>query len=592
MNTFSREPRGQIVLIALVFFAIFLTIASALISYVIQFRISERHAVASAKALYLAEAGFDKAVYELNRNASYAGETETALGEGEFTVSVATIDSGTKRVTVTGYVPSSANPVATKIISATAAINSSIVSFRFGVQVGEGGVTMDNGSQINGNLYTNGSVEGTGASESGAPYVTGDVTVAGGTAATPDQEWTIENGSLNLGDVSTRAALAQSFRPSATEVLNKVSLYVKKVGTPGDIAIKIVNDDGGEPSNTVRASGTLPASSVPGNYAFVDGNLTSATTLTAGTTYWIIAVAPVNASNYFIWGRDTTDAYSSGTGKTSANWSANNATWAATNSDFDFKTWMGGVITSLSGVHVGGTVWAHSLFDCDIDGNALYQTMSDCTIDGDETITTTDASPAGMPISDAQIDAWEDAAASGGLISGNYAVNGTELLGPIAIDGDLSVNGTLYLTGPVWVKGNITFGVNSSLIVHSSTGNNGAVIIADRPGSESTKGIVTLSNNMTIAGNGSAGSYPMILSTNSGNQAIDMNNNSTSVILYAPNGTVTVSNNAVANQITAYQLHLNNNTTVNYVNGLQSQSFSNGPGGSWAFVPGTYVIVR
>jgi hypothetical protein len=591
MTSSPRPLQGQIILIAMVFFAIFLTIAAALMSYVIQFRVSERHAVASAKALYLAEAGFDKAIYELNRNSGYAGETDTALGEGEFTVSVATIDSSTKRITATGYVPNSAAPIATRTISATAAINSSIVSFRFGVQVGEGGVTMDNGARINGNLYTNGSVTGTGA-DTGAPFITGDVTVAGGTAATPDQEWTVENGSINLGDASTRAAVAQSFRPSATEAINKVSLYLKKVGTPGDIAIKIVTDNGGKPSNTVRASGTLPASSVSGNYAFVDGNLSTAPTLTGGTTYWIIAVAPVNASSYFVWGRDTADAYAAGTGKTSANWSANNATWAATNSDLDFKAWMGGVITSLSGVHVGGTVWAHSITDCEVDGNALYQTISDCTVAGNETITTTDASPAGMPISDAQIDAWEEAAAAGGLISGDYAINGTESLGPIAIDGDLAVNGTLYLTGPLWVKGDVTFGVNSSLIVHSSTGNNGAVIIADRPGSESTNGTVTLANNMTIAGNGSAGSYPMILSTKSGSQAIDMNNNSTSVILYAPNGTVTVSNNAVANQITAYQLHLNNNTTVNYVNGLQNQGFSNGPGGSWAFVPGTYVITR
>jgi hypothetical protein len=97
---------------------------------------------------------------------------------------------------------------------------------------------------------------------------------------------------------------------------------------------------------------------------------------------------------------------------------------------------------------------------------------------------------------------------------------------------------------------------------------------------------------MTIAGNGTAGSYPMVLSTNSGSNAITMSNNATSVILYASRGTINVANNAAANQITGYALSMSNNTTVNYVNGLQSQSFSNGPGGSWNFVAGTYMIVR
>jgi hypothetical protein len=95
---------------------------------------------------------------------------------------------------------------------------------------------------------------------------------------------------------------------------------------------------------------------------------------------------------------------------------------------------------------------------------------------------------------------------------------------------------------------------------------------------------------MTISGNGQAGSFPMLLSTNSSGNAINLSNNATGVILYAPNGTIQVSNNGGANQITAKRLHLNNNASIEYVTGLQSQSFSNGPGGAWVFVPGTYSI--
>ncbi|MGE5540798.1 MAG: choice-of-anchor R domain-containing protein [Bacillota bacterium] len=576
---------------ALVFFAVFLAVATALASYVVTYYKFGRHTIAAEQALALAEGGIDKAAYQLNQDSGYTGESNLAIGEGTVTIAVTSIDANTKRVTATAYVPNATTPEAKRSVTANLAINSSVVSFRFGVQVGNGGVIMGNGATINGNLYTNGSVVGAGGSN-GIPIITGDVTVAGGTQPSPDQTWSTENSSVNVGDANARNAVAQSFIPATSGSLNKVSLYLKKTGSPGDITLKIVSDNSGKPSNTVLASGSLPASSVGTAYSFIDGTLTTAPTLTTGTTYWIVAIASVNSSNYFVWGSDSADGYANGTAKSSSNWSANNASWTSLAKDADFKSWMGGVVTSLSGVQIGGTAWAHAMSNCTIAGDAKYQTISGCTVSGTQTVVSTDASPAAMPISDAQITDWESTAANGGTIAGNYTITGSQSLGPKKIDGDLTVNGTLYLTGPVWVKGNVTFGNNSGLIVSASTGNNGAIIIADYPGGEATKGIVTLSNNMTISGNGSASSYPMILSTNTGSSAITMNNNSTSVILYAPDGTVTVSNNATANQITAKTLNLSNNTTVNYVNGLQNQSFSNGPGGSWTYVSGTYSITH
>ncbi|HEX5774661.1 MAG TPA: hypothetical protein VFY28_01725 [Candidatus Paceibacterota bacterium] len=421
MNANAPRPRGQIILVALVFFAIFLTIATALISYVVQYRISERHAVASAKALYLAEAGIDLAAYRLNATGGYTGETDTSLGAGVVDISVENISSNTKLVTATAHVPDRTNPIVTRTIKTKFALNTSIVAFHFGVQVGNEGISMNNNAGIIGNIYSNGNITG-----SGGAYVTGDATTAG----------------------------------------------------------------------------------------------------------------------------------------------------------------------TLSAVHVGGTAWANTLSDCQIDGDASYQTISSCTVGGTSEVSTSDPALAAMPISDEQIDEWEDIAAAGGLITGNYAISGTELLGPISIDGDLTVNGTLSLTGPVWVKGDVIFANNSALTVDSSVGDGGAILMADYPGNESSKGQVTLSNNMTISGNGNAGSYPMVLSTNTSGNAINLSNNAAGVILYAPHGTVSVNNNAGANQITAKRLHLNNNATIEYVNGLQSQSFSNGPGGSWGFVPGTYGIIR
>jgi len=381
-----------------------------------------RYDIASAQALAIAEAGVDETIYQLNQNPNYSGETNTSFGNGVYTSTISNINTNTKRITITGSVPNATNPTATKIVTMLANINSSFVSFHYGVQVGSGGINLENLSIVNGNLYSNGSITGGGT-------VTGDAIVA-----------------------------------SSTGLIN--------------------------------------------------------------------------------------------------------------------------------GVTVQGTARAHSLSNCTVNGDAYYQNISECSVSGEMHPESADPATEAMPITEEQIDEWEEIAADGTIINEDYEVDGSQTLGPTLINGDLIINDTLILGGVVWVKGNITFQNNSELSVSSITGNEGAVLIADVPGSETTKGIVDLSNNMTVSGNGSAGSFPMILSTNSGSQAISLKNNASSVILYASRGTVSVSNNAGANQITAHQISLGNGAEITYVSGLQNQIFSNGPGGSWAIVPRTYSIVR
>jgi hypothetical protein len=251
-----------------------------------------------------------------------------------------------------------------------------------------------------------------------------------------------------------------------------------------------------------------------------------------------------------------------------------------------------GVVTSLTGVTVQGNVWASNLASCTVGGTASYQTMSGCSITGTQYPGTAPAAPAPLPISDAQIADWEAIAAAGGTIAGPYAPSGAVTLGPKKINGNLTIaNGaTLTLTGPVWVNGNVTFSNNATLSVSPSAGVNGAIIIADATGNTAAAGIVNISNNVTISGSGSANSFPMIISTKIGADAIELSNNASTVILYAPYGNAEIENGASASQITARKLELSNNASINYVNGLQNASFSNGPGGSWAVIPGTYAI--
>ncbi|MDP2651801.1 MAG: hypothetical protein Q8O94_01560 [bacterium] len=156
-----RYTRGQIMLLALIFAGIFATVSTALVGHVTAYGRAERTSVAAAQALAIAEGALDEATYQLNQNPSYSGESNTPLGDGVFTVTVSTVDSRTRRVTATGYVPNSVNPTAIKTIKATVGINNSVISFHYGIQSGNGGFSMENSSKVIGNVFSGGSVTGT-----------------------------------------------------------------------------------------------------------------------------------------------------------------------------------------------------------------------------------------------------------------------------------------------------------------------------------------------------------------------------------------------------------------------------------------------
>ena len=108
-----RFARGYIVVFALIISAAIMAITVAFFGYYGSAVHAERFALASTQAQALAEAGIDKAVYELNQSAGYSGESDSALGNGTYSVSIVSIDGNTKRGIATSYIPNSTNPCAT-----------------------------------------------------------------------------------------------------------------------------------------------------------------------------------------------------------------------------------------------------------------------------------------------------------------------------------------------------------------------------------------------------------------------------------------------------------------------------------------------
>ncbi len=596
-----RSRPGQALILAIVFLAIIATTSSALLGYVSSVAKAEKKIGENRLALQIAQAGLDKAIWCLNQSSgencggaygqSFTGETSVSIPPGEFTTTITSIDSSTKEITSTSYIPNSSDPLYSQTIRARAAVNTDNVSFNFGMQVGDGGAEMENTSRIiNGSVYSNGSINGYGGWGE-KPTVSGDVYVAGGTAATADQEWTTTDDDFTFGKGSPQTDVAQSFVPSISGEINKFSFYIKKIGNPSNRTVRLVTDNNNKPSKTSLESGTLIASLVTTSYGWVDVALDDPQSVTAGTRYWILIDASNNSSNYWKLALDTSDNYTNGKGMYSSDWDAHSPSWSDAGGDFNFKVWMGGITTFIDELEIGGNAHANTIDDSDISGDAYYQTINDSTVDGTEYPDSPDPAPSVFPISDNQITEWKADAEAGGTITGDFNPPDHESvsLGPVKITGNLILDHsqTLIITGTIYVQGYVIIEHGASIQLSPAYETTSGMLISD--------GWMHFENNGVFQGAGQS-SYLMLISTAIGgghhDSAMDLHNNVLGTLLYAPNGCVYLHNNVRITQLTAKKIYLNNGCVLTYDTGLANVNFSSGPGGSWEFLPGSWRIFQ
>lgn len=161
-----RGQLGQVIIFSLIFMVVILVVVGALLGFVSQNVVATRKALAKEQALQLADAGIDKAVWQLNQTAgAYAGETDSLLATGVFDVSVTNISGSLKEITSTGYVPNKTTPSATSQVKVRISIGTTLVSFNYGMHIGAGGLLMENTSKIIGSVYSNGNIDSKQSSE-------------------------------------------------------------------------------------------------------------------------------------------------------------------------------------------------------------------------------------------------------------------------------------------------------------------------------------------------------------------------------------------------------------------------------------------
>ena len=153
-NNFSGSNSGQAILTAVVFF-MFISMIVVSGAYTVSYKESKlsRDFGTSKKSFFMAESGLEDLSYRLIKGKNYNTTEVLSLDGSSATTTVADI-SGEKELTATG--------TASKMIrkSKIKLKNNNGVSFHYGVQVGEGGIVMENSSQVVGNVFSNGPIVG------------------------------------------------------------------------------------------------------------------------------------------------------------------------------------------------------------------------------------------------------------------------------------------------------------------------------------------------------------------------------------------------------------------------------------------------
>ncbi|MDP3958178.1 MAG: hypothetical protein Q8Q36_01790 [bacterium] len=577
---FSGKLRqgGQAIITSVVFF-LFISLSLVLGvsgTAVRELRVANQ-AGRSAQGLYAAESGAEDFTYRMRNGLQTSASETLSVGGATTTMTVTDLPGGQKEIVSAGDAERSIRKVRTLLTVTTG------TSFNYGVQVGAGGIEMDNNAGIIGNVYSNGNIVGGNGS-----YVTGTAIAANSAALSADQvndAPPTPSSEVVFGNASGTQDFAESFRVSTTSALNKVQLYLKRTfPSPGNLTVRIVPDNGEVPAGSTVASAALSASLVGTSYGWVEVAFPSGVELIEGMAYWLVLDGSTSATKYYTIGANT--AYGAGTGKTGQYGGAWNDTSPA-GLDGYFKIYLGGQTGLVSGIEVGkngvGNAWAHTVNNSTIAGTNYCQTGS-----GNNKPCNTsqgDPGPQTFPISDANVEGWKDDAAAGGTIAGDYiADDDTASLGPVHITGNLVVrnNSTLTVAGTIWVSGNVTFDNNVEVLLAPSYGSYSGVIIAD--------GRVSVTNNSDFQGSGAEGSYMLVVTTSTcpngpscgGADALFVGNNAGTVILVAKNGTLRLSNNAGAKEAIGSRLELDNGAFVTYESGLADVNFSSGPGGSFS----------
>jgi hypothetical protein len=493
------------------------------------------------RALQLAEAGVNRALFELNRNANWTGVGETALGVGSYEVIVTNLGAS-RLVEARGYIPSKQAPRASRAVRVIMTHSPGADSFRYGVQAGTGGITLNSDSRINGSAFSNGAI-----SCAAGARITGDAS-----AANDISPLTCVQGTAVQG------ASPQPLPDFDPGYWKSASDLNPSPGCPtaGDIAYS-----GGSPMlGPCRINGSLTlhnnANLILTGPVYVTGNFS------------MHSESQLSIDDSF--GINGTVLLVEGTISLNSNARVNRVhRTSVLRPDGDFST-------AWSVIPAGGPHWSaidDNVIQPDAAGVSDY-VFSNVNGQTNEFNMTTVAGVA----TTTRITVWA------------YARNTAEPKGDrlginIVVDGVVQTQQNLDLAASWgWV----------SAMFEIATGQGGVDglrvrLVQDRQGGQDSVEVAAMYAEARYILSG--GGHIMLVSASTSTAAIELNSEARGGIFYALNGTVVSNSNSHPVALTGQQIILNSNTNIFYDQGLPEQSFTSGPGGGWVIQRGTWRII-
>lgn len=568
-----------------------ITIIAAFSSFTLHEVNTNRTFTKSVDSHFISESGIEEGIYRILSGKLIPSNELLGVGNGTTTIQVTTVGSD-RIVRSEGLHDNIQQNLETKVDVTTTGVN-----FHYGVQVGYLGLELENTAQVIGSIYSNGSII---ASQNSR--ITGDAWVAGGTASTPNQSQQLFPQELPIKDTLNHRDAAQSFVPSITAVVRQLRLYIRKVNNPpSDATIRIRADNGGIPAKNGTSYGqaTLNSGSIGASSTWVTVAINANDPLIAGQTYWIVIdYGGTDYTKYFMIGASDNTSYPAGTLMYSDSWDAGTPVWTPTNHDVAFQIFLGDVVTKIYGATVGqggiGDAHANTIEDSTIAGKAYCQTISgSVSADGANICNPgSDPSPKDLPISEAQIAAFQAEGDAGGVCTpsvnpycqadGDFELDhqATTTLDAVEITGNMRLENTasLIMRGTIHVRGDFIINNTCKIQLDPATyGSNSGVIVID--------GKADISNRCQLLGSGVASSsYMMILTTSpyiAAPPSIKLSNTSSGAIFYAAHGTLELENKTDVKEAVGQKLKVSNTGTVTYETGLADIQFSSGPGGGY-----------
>jgi len=615
----TSRNTGQVALTAVLFFLVAATaIGIGFTSFALEETSTTRKQLRAKQSYFLAEAGIEDAMYRVREDMTIGTSEVLNLDGQSQTTDIVTVGNN-KEITARATYASHTRNIKTVLAPST-----SDGTLNYGLQVGYLGLDMKNKARVNGNVKSNGSIRGVG---SGEVLITGDAFVAGGVGNTPHVSQSSGSYHYDLHKTTSRLDVAQRFKAASTAKPNKLTIYIKKFGTPGNLEVRVVADDNGDPDyrNDI-GSATIATTDISSSaYDPITVYFNSTGITKKDFYYWIIIGSSPSASatNYYELEGEGASSYTEGRVRYTQDWTNSGAVWAkhpANLSDPEnlrFAIYMGEETTYIEKITIGqnpprlSKAWAQTLNDVVVHGfassteikggstiyrEATCDTLTSGNVDTEHgspnspNCTWDVASPAPStendPFPSATLVDLKNAIINGEdgctTYNGNYALSAdaTTTMDCMAINGDFDMSGKarVLLRGNLYVSGVVR--IQNYAQIHMdpvSFGSRDGFIISD--------GNIELKNDARLRGNIGSGIYLFLitLSTNTGASpsALLIQNDANVDAIYSAYGFVEILNHPKIKSAFGQGLNIQNDAEVNYEIGIADASFTGGPGGGW-----------